>query len=145
MKLKEIIDTANERCKNVQDTGYYDSPKWYARYFMMEGMLKACEMVGEEIEVEEDTDMRCMAECYEEPYAKGVLSVSVRVGCREQPYKSHTPFFMQIRREGSDKWHTLLTNSYADNFTDVNYITETPPDAKEGDMYEVRVKVVKEN
>ena len=141
MKLKEIIEAVNKRCHNVQDTGYYDSPKWYAHYFMIEGMLKACEMAGESIEVEEEPDITCMAKCYEEPYTKGVLSVSVRVGGQEQPYKSHTPFFMQIRHEGSDKWHTLLTNVYADRFSDINYVTETPPDAKPGDMYEVRLKV----
>ena len=143
MTIKEINDIVNERCDGLVFTDSpFTSPLWHARFYMAEGMLKMAELANSLIEPIENPDKEEMATCYYDSdyYDDRVSVVTIHMGGRQELYKCHTIFFVQLRKEGAEQWETHLTSLYENRFTDMDCLTVELSNAKEGDRYEVRVK-----
>ena len=125
----------NARTESVPQTDDHLNPMWYAKFFMTLGLIRS----GIYIEPMSEPEMTSRETCYIEPYEE-VETISIKVGGRQQPYKSGTMFFVQLRHDYSDMWETHIASVYENRFTDVDYLAVTPEDGKEGDVYEVMIK-----
>lgn len=139
MTIKEINDMVNARTESVPQTDGYHNPMWYARFFMAEGIIKS----GIGIEPCDNPDKTVTETCYRAPYCdedEKAETISIEVGGRQEPYPSHTIFFVQLRHDYSDQWESHISSVYENRFTDIDYLSVTPNDGKAGDVYEVRIK-----
>lgn len=132
MKAEEIIRIADERTSHLSSNDIET-----AHLCSLHAVVATLQETGITIDPIRQPDKELTARCYKN--FKGYTVVSIPMGSREEQVKCHTPYIVQVRRQGGSRWETHIDTVIESNMTDCDSLCVCPSDGEDDAMYDVRI------